>query len=231
MPGKRSPRFATSCTPTRRSEMSGQLFTQYYLTEGIKSTTRWHSAAANAEAFRDGVQRSYDVLDAHRSPNEAVTEQELIRPGAGAAGMGPTICRSRARPATRTYPDHAVVSRRADSKARAAARTTPRGAVPETRSSMEESKRFGLPLDARDADGHGPLPDAARPDTPLPVDASEDTSDVGEPDTLGHPDERRRVASIRPPRPSRAPSGYFETDLADGAAVRQRGRPAHSSTC
>ena len=60
--------------------MSGQLFTQYYLTEGIKSTTRWNSAAANVQTFRDRVLRRFDALRAHSSPNEAVTEQELIRP-------------------------------------------------------------------------------------------------------------------------------------------------------
>ena len=37
--------------------MSGQLFTQYYLTEGIKSTTRWNSAAANVQTFRDRIRR------------------------------------------------------------------------------------------------------------------------------------------------------------------------------
>ena len=34
----------------------------------------------HAEAFGEGVRRRYDALQAHQNPNEAVTEQELIRP-------------------------------------------------------------------------------------------------------------------------------------------------------
>ena len=128
--------------------MSGQLFTRYYLTEGIKSTTRWHSAAANAEAFRDGVRRSYDALDAYSSPNEAVTEQELIRPVLELLGWTDYLPQQGAA-RNEDIPDLLLFAD-SDSKARAAANN------PDQRYAdalaVEESKRFGLPLDARDED-------------------------------------------------------------------------------
>ena len=102
--------------------MSGQLFTQYYLTEGIKSTTRWHSAAANTD--RHSATASfviYDALDAHRNPNEAVTEQELIRPGVGAAGMDRLPAAAGHGP-QRGHTRPCCSSPSADSKNRAAAR-------------------------------------------------------------------------------------------------------------
>ena len=127
--------------------MSGQLFTQYYLTEGIKSTTRWHSSAANAEAFRDRVRRRYDVLQAHQNPNEAVTEQELIRPVLELLGWTDYLpqrgtARNEDIPDLLLFPD-------AGSKARAAATSDPELRYGDALV-VEESKRFGLPLDARD---------------------------------------------------------------------------------
>ena len=126
--------------------MSGQLFTQYYLTEGIKSTTRWHSAAANMQAFGQGVRRRCDALRAHRNPNEAVTEQELIRPVLELLGWTDYLPQQGAA-RNEDIPDLLLFSD-SDSKARAAANN------PDLRYGealvVEESKRFGLPLDARD---------------------------------------------------------------------------------
>ena len=66
------------------------------------------------------------------------------------------------------------------------------------------------------------VPNAARTDTPLPVDGR---SRVGEPDTVGHPDQRPRVAPLRLPRPA-ARIRVFRGRPRRGAAARQRGRPA-----
>ena len=129
--------------------MSGQLFTRYYLTEGIKSTTRWHSAAANVQAFRDRVRRRYDALEAHRSPNEAVTEQELIRPVLELLGWTDYLPQQGAA-RNEDIPDLLLFAD-ADSKARAAARRDPDRRYADALA-VEESKRFGLPLDARDED-------------------------------------------------------------------------------
>ena len=63
--------------------MPGNLFTGYFLTDGIKATPEWRNSVAAAqefEAFREGVRQRYDALTHSQDPNEAVTEQELIRP-------------------------------------------------------------------------------------------------------------------------------------------------------
>ena len=63
--------------------MPGHLFTEYFLTEGIRATSKWRASVASAQPFdefRDGVRQLYDALSGSRDSNEAVTEQELIRP-------------------------------------------------------------------------------------------------------------------------------------------------------
>ena len=63
--------------------MPGHLFASYFLTEGIRDTPEWKTAAARPEAFaafREDIRRRYDALSGSADPNEAVTEQELIRP-------------------------------------------------------------------------------------------------------------------------------------------------------
>ena len=60
--------------------MPGHLFTEYFLTEGIRSTSEWRQSVASADAFesfRDGVGERYESLSGSADPNEAVTEQEL----------------------------------------------------------------------------------------------------------------------------------------------------------
>ena len=78
--------------------MPGQLFTHYFLTDGIKATAEWQASYAQPEAFaafRDGVQQRYDVLSRSQAPNEAATEQDLIRPVLALLGWR-IICHSRA---------------------------------------------------------------------------------------------------------------------------------------
>ena len=63
--------------------MPGHLFASYFLTEGIRDTPEWKASVADPErfaAFSDGVRRRYEALSGSADPNEAVTEQELIRP-------------------------------------------------------------------------------------------------------------------------------------------------------
>ena len=188
--------------------MSGQLFTQYYLTEGIRSTTRWHSSAANAEAFRNGVQRSYDALKQSHDPNEAVTEQELIRPVLELLGWTDYLPQQGAA-RNEDIPDLLLFAG-ADSKARAAARSKPNQRYGDALV-VEESKRFGLPLDARDED------DVVRARTPhgqilrylSTADAvSEDRIRWG---ILTNGGVWRLYDQRARPRAT----GYFEVDLAD----------------
>ena len=135
--------------------MPGHLFTEFFLTNGIRATSEWRASVASAQAFdafRDGVRQRYDALSGSSDPNEAVTEQELIRPVLGLLGWADYLpqqgtARNEDIPDLLLFPD-------AGSKERAVARGSAeeryRDAIV-----VEESKRFGLPLDARDTDdGH-----------------------------------------------------------------------------
>ena len=129
--------------------MPGHLFTEYFLTEGIKATIEWRDSVASAgafDAFRDGVRHSYQALSRSRNPNEAVTEQDLIRPLLELLGWANYLPQQGAAcnediPDLLLFPD-------AGSKERAIARSSAeqryRDAIV-----VEESKRFGLPLDVR----------------------------------------------------------------------------------
>ena len=132
--------------------MPGNLFTNYFLTEGIKATAEWRASISDSTAFavfRDGVRQRYDALSGSEGPNEAVTEQELIRPVLELLGWADYLPQQGA---TRNedVPDYLLFTDAA-SKERAAGRTNPeerfRDAIV-----VEESKRFGLPLNARDRD-------------------------------------------------------------------------------
>ena len=135
--------------------MPGHLFADYFLSEGIRDTPEWKASVADPDrfaAFSDGVRGRYEALSASADPNEAETEQELVRPVLALLGWDDYLpqqgaARNEDIPDLLLFPD-------ADSKARAAARVRPverfRDAVV-----VEESKRFGLALDARDADGRG----------------------------------------------------------------------------
>ena len=133
--------------------MPGHLFTEYFLTEGIRATPEWRESVASADAFesfRDGVRERYGALSGSADPNEAVTEQELIRPVLEMLGWADYLPQQGAAH-NEDIPDH-LLFQDADSKARAAAK----GRAEERFSDalvIEESKRVGLPLDARDTDG------------------------------------------------------------------------------
>ena len=135
--------------------MPGHLFTEFFLTNRIRATSEWRASVASEQtfdAFRDGVRQRYDTLSGSSDPNEAVTEQELIRPVLELLGWADYLpqqgtARNENIPDLLLFPD-------AGSKERAVARGSAeeryRDAIV-----VEESKRFGLPLDARDTDdGH-----------------------------------------------------------------------------
>ena len=113
--------------------MPGHLFTDYFLTD----------------ALCDAVRPLYDGLTAAHNPNEATTEQELIRPVLGALGWTDCLpqqgaARNEDIPDFLLFPDD-------DARARAIKARDPgdrfRHALV-----IEESKRLGRPLDGRDAE-------------------------------------------------------------------------------
>ena len=124
--------------------MTGQLFTHYFLTDGIKATAEWQASVEQSvafAAFRNGVARHHDALSHSRNPNEARTEEELIRPVLELLGWTEYVPQPSAA-GHEDIPDHLLFAD-AESKARA-------GNPFQYATVVEESKRFGLSLDSRD---------------------------------------------------------------------------------
>ena len=124
--------------------MTGQLFTHYFLTDGIKTTPEWQASVDQPEAFaafRNGVARHHSALSRSRNPNEARTEEELIRPVLELLGWTEYVPQPSAA-GHEDIPDHLLFAD-AESKARA-------GNPFEYATVVEESKRFELALDSRD---------------------------------------------------------------------------------
>ena len=130
--------------------MAGQLFTYYFLTEGIQATSEWRASTARPEAFagfRSDLLDRYQALSGFQDPNEAVTEQELIRPVLELLGWTDYlpqqgIARNEDIPDLLLFPD-------TQSKGQAAARAKPDERYLDA-SVIEESKRLDIPLDIRD---------------------------------------------------------------------------------
>ena len=132
--------------------MPGQLFTQYFLTDGIKETDDWKSSASQPEAFtdfKDRIRQPLDALSQSVEPNEAATEQDLIRPVLESLGWTDYLPQQGAS-GGEDIPDHLLFGD-ADSKTNAAAREHAHDRYLDALL-VQESKRFGLPLDKRDSD-------------------------------------------------------------------------------
>ena len=130
--------------------MEGRLFTRYFLTDGIKATAEWQASVDCPDAFavfRNGVAGAYQALRNFSNPNEAVTEQELVRPVMELLGWADYLPQQGAS-RNEDIPDHLLFPD-AEAKSRAASKSQSderfRDAL-----AVEESKRFGLPLDIRD---------------------------------------------------------------------------------
>ena len=132
--------------------MPGQLFTHYFLTDGIKATAEWKASLDNPEAFaafKDGVCQRYEALSRSVAPNEAVTEQDLIRPVLDLLGWTDYLPQQGA-DRNEDIPDYLLFAD-AGAKRRAATKKKPSGRYRDALV-VEESKRFGLALDAHDKD-------------------------------------------------------------------------------
>ena len=134
------------------ANMAGNLFTDYFLTDGIESTSEWRTSEASEQfdTFMSGVRHYYNALSLFQDPNEAVTEQELIRPVLELLGWAEYLpqqgaSRNEDIPDLLLFPD-------ADAKGRAIARPGTEERYQDA-VVVEESKRFGLLLDARGPDG------------------------------------------------------------------------------
>ncbi len=129
--------------------MPGQLFTHYFLTDGIKATPEWQSSDTAFAAFRSDIAQADKQFTRYRQPNEAVTEQELIRPVLHLLGWTDYLPQQ----GSEDIPDHLLFTD-ATAKERALGRASVEHRYQDA-VVVEESKRFGLPLDARDKDAKG----------------------------------------------------------------------------
>ena len=133
--------------------MAGRLLTEYFLTDGIKATAEWRESVSSAGefgSFRDGVRERYEALMRLDSPNEAVTEQEIIRPVLDLLGWADYLPQQGSS-GNEDIPDHLLFAD-PESKERAGARNSARERYRDALV-VEESKRFGPSLDAREKDG------------------------------------------------------------------------------
>ena len=133
--------------------MPGQLFTHDFLTHGIRATIEWKEVInrpAVFAAFRDGIRSRYEAFATFHDPNEAVTEQELIRPVLELLGWTEYLPQQGAI-RNEDVPDLLLFSDPA-AKKRAAKKRKPNERYRDA-AVVEESKRFRLPLDSRGDDG------------------------------------------------------------------------------
>ena len=131
--------------------MPGQLFTEYFLTDGIKQSDEWRDSVADSQlldALRAAVSGKFNKVDMFDQPNEATTEQELIRPVLEILGWRDYLPQQSATggedvPDNLLFPDETA-------KNHAAAETTNAGKYIHA-TAVQESKRLHLPLDVRDS--------------------------------------------------------------------------------
>ena len=135
--------------------MPGQLFTSYFLEEGILRTDAWQeslSQPSDFDSFRAQALALLENAANFHTINEAATEQELIRPFLELLGWVDYLPQQGS-DRNEDIPDHLLFAD-AESKARASAKPGPDRYADAL--AVAETKRFGLPLDARDRDDRGP---------------------------------------------------------------------------
>ena len=138
--------------------MPGQLFTQYFLTDGIRVTPEWKASVDNPgafESFKVAATGLYNRFSAFNEPNEAVTEQQLIIPILEAIGWDHYMPQQGAQ-RNEDIPDHLLFPDAA-AKETAAGRSSSHERFLDALL-VEESKRFGLHLDNREVIGQTSTP-------------------------------------------------------------------------
>ena len=133
--------------------MSGQLFTEYFLTDGIKQTGEWRDSVQNPDVLqglRDAVANKFEKIDLFDKPQEAETEQELILPMLEILGWRDHLPQQSAT-GGEDVPDN-LLFRDEATKNRAAGESSASAKFRHA-TVVQESKRHGLELDARETTG------------------------------------------------------------------------------
>ena len=135
--------------------MPGHLFTQYFLTDGIRATPERRAQASAFQDFCDEARRLFHDFTTNHNPNETQTEQDLIRPLLQQLGWTDDIPQPTA-PGGEDRPD-LLLFQDAQAKTRAgASQASPYLEV----LAVAELKSFRTPLDTR---GQGKGTNASSP--------------------------------------------------------------------
>ena len=130
--------------------MAGQLFKQYFLTDGIRETPEWRESMKHAEgfiAFTHAISTCFNNFSHFSNPNEAVTEKELICPVLEALGWTDYLPQQGSA-RKEDIPDHLLFAD-AEAKKRAIARSTSEDRYKDALL-VQESKRIARSLDNRE---------------------------------------------------------------------------------
>ena len=133
--------------------MTGQLFTHYFLTVGIQQTEAWRDAVRDPRGFstlRQSLSAALGRANPVSPPNEATTEQDIIRPILDLLGWSDYLPQQGSG-RQEDIPDHLLFADTA-AKNRASARATAADRYQDALA-MQESKRYGLALDNPDESG------------------------------------------------------------------------------
>ena len=132
--------------------MAGLLFTQYFLTDGIQETEAWRESMRGPERFSEFKHSLNTILggvNLDNSPNEATTEQDIIRPILDLLGWMHYLPQQGSA-SNEDIPDHLLFADEGD-KNRAAGRSRSEDRYQDALA-VEESKRYCLALDNPDED-------------------------------------------------------------------------------
>ena len=134
--------------------MPGQLFSSYFLEEGILHTNSWQESlpqSSDLDSFRIEALALLESAANFHTINEASTEMELIRPLFKLLGWNDFLPQQGS-DHNKDIPDHLLFGD-AESKTRASAKPRPERYTDAL--AVAESKRLGVPLDARDKEEQG----------------------------------------------------------------------------
>ena len=127
--------------------MASQLFTQYFLTDGIKTTQEWESFTETSLEIQRQIVRIYEDFRGHQHPVEAATEDDLIIPVLELLGWKDHLPQQGAS-RNQDIPDY-LLFQDAQAKNRAISREKTEERYLDA-SAVLENKRFGLRLESRD---------------------------------------------------------------------------------
>ena len=135
--------------------MPSELFSDYFLNEGIQATDGWRDTADSPGRFKtfvDAIQSIFAQTATFVDPNEATTEQELIVPILNALGWNDHLPQ-RSSTGKDNIPD-LLLYLDSDAKERAQSSVDPRDAY-RNATVVQENKRQGVRLDERDQSERG----------------------------------------------------------------------------